>query len=218
VQPGAIIGEAWAIYRAHWRHLIAVAVVVYLAISALVLALAFLIGIFAAFVSLAGVFWLQGVLVKAVEDVRDGRADLTVRATLQSALPRINVLSATGLVASVAVGLGLVLFIVPGLVLLTFWAVVVPVVMLESTGVLRSFGRSQELVRGNGWNVFVVVVLTIVLVLAAGLIVGLLLEPVDPEWVESVAINVVANAVVAPFAAVAWTLVYFRLRALETAI
>lgn len=218
MQPGAIIGEAWAIYRAHWRHLIAVAVVVYLAISALVLALAFLIGIFAAFVSLAGVFWLQGVLVKAVEDVRDGRADLTVRATLQSALPRINVLSATGLVASVAVGLGLVLFIVPGLVLLTFWAVVVPVVMLESTGVLRSFGRSQELVRGNGWNVFVVVVLTIVLVLAAGLIVGLLLEPVDPEWVESVAINVVANAVVAPFAAVAWTLVYFRLRALETAI
>lgn len=218
MQPGAIIGEAWAIYRAHWRHLIAVAVVVYLAISALVLALAFLIGIFAAFVSLAGVFWLQGVLVKAVEDVRDGRADLTVRATLQSALPRINVLSATGLIASVAVGLGLVLFIVPGLVLLTFWAVVVPVVMLESTGVLRSFGRSQELVRGNGWNVFVVVVLTIVLVLAAGLIVGLLLEPVDPEWVESVAINVVANAVVAPFAAVAWTLVYFRLRALETAI
>jgi hypothetical protein len=218
VQPGAIIGEAWAIYRAHWRHLIAVAVVVYLAISALVLALAFLIGIFAAFVSLAGVFWLQGVLVKAVEDVRDGRADLTVRATLQSALPRINVLSATGLIASVAVGLGLVLFIVPGLVLLTFWAVVVPVVMLESTGVLRSFGRSQELVRGNGWNVFVVVVLTIVLVLAAGLIVGLLLEPVDPEWIESVAINVVANAVVAPFAAVAWTLVYFRLRALETAI
>jgi hypothetical protein len=217
VQPSAVIGETWAIYRAQWRHLIAVALVVYVAISALVLALAFLIGIFAAFVSLAGVFWLQGVLVKAVDDVRDGRADLSVRATLESAFPRLNVLTATGFLASIAVGIGLVLLIVPGLILLTIWSVVVPAVMLENTGVFRSFGRSQELVRGHGFGVFTVIVITVVLVILAGLVASVVLQPIDPEWLESVVVNIVSNAIVAPFAAVAWTLMYFRLRDLESA-
>ena len=182
MQPSDVIGEAWAIYKAHWRHLIAVAIVVYIAISAIVLALAFVIGVFAAFVSLAGVFWLQGALVKAVDDVRDGRADLSVRETLESVLPRINVLTATGFLASIAVGLGLVLLIVPGLILLTIWSVAIPAVMLEGLGVLRSFGRSQELVPGHGWSVFAVIVLTVLLVIVAGLVVGLILQPVDPEW------------------------------------
>jgi hypothetical protein len=218
VQPGTLIGEAWAIYREHWRHLTLIAVVVYVAISALVLALAFLIGGWAVFVSLAGVFWLQGVLVKAVDDVRDGRADLSVRGTLESALPKINVLSATGIIASIAIGIGFLLLIVPGLILLTIWSVVIPAVMIENTGVFRAFGRSQELVRGNGWNVFVVILVTVALIIVAGLVTGLALTPIDPEWVESLIVNVVANTIVAPFVAVAWTLMYFRLRALETSL
>ena len=217
MQPGALIREAWAIYRAHWWHLTLIAVVVYITISVVVIALAFLIGGWAVFVSLAGVFWLQGVLVKAVEDVRDGRADLSVRATLESALPKINVLSATGILASIAIGIGFLLLIVPGLILLTIWSVVIPAVMVENTGVFRGFGRSQELVRGNGLNVFTVIVLTVALIIVAGLVAGLALAPINPEWVESIIVNVVANTVVAPFTAVAWTLMYFRLRALETA-
>jgi hypothetical protein len=215
LQPGAVLAETWKLYAAHWRHLLAVSVVVYLAISLLVLAFAFLIGVFAAFISLAGVFWLQGVLVKAVEDVRDGRADLSVRATLESALPRINVLSAAGLLASLGIGVGLAFFIVPGLILLTIWSMLVPAIMLEGAGVFRSFGRSQELVRGNAWNVFAVVAVSIVLLLLAGIVLGLILQPIDPEWVESIVVNIAANALFAPFAAVAWTLMYFRLRELE---
>jgi hypothetical protein len=215
VQPGTVIREAWTLYSTHWRHLLSVSLVVYLAISALVVAFAFLIGIFAAFISLAGVFWLQGVLVKAVEDVRDGRADLSIRATLESALRRINVLSATGLLASLAIAAGFVLLIVPGLVLLTIWSVIVPAIMLEGAGVFRAFGRSQELVRGQGLNVFTVILVTVALLILAGIVLGLVFQPVDPEWVESIVVNIAANTLFAPFAAVAWTLVYFRLRELE---
>jgi ABC-type multidrug transport system fused ATPase/permease subunit len=217
VQPGEILAEAWRLYAAHWRHLLALSVLVYLAVSLLVLAFAFLIGILSAFISLAGVFWLQAVLVKAVEDIRDGRADMSVRATLESALPRINAVSAVGLLASIAIGIGLALFIVPGLILLTIWSVVVPVLMLEGTGVLRSFGRSQELVRGHGWSVFAVVAISIVLILLAGIVLGLVFQPINPEWLESVVVNVTSNAIFAPFAALAWTLMYFRLRELQAA-
>ena len=65
---------------------------------------------------------------------------------------------------AIGVGIGFVLIIIPGLILLTIWSVVVPVEVLEHRGILGSFGRSRELVRGNGWNVFGVIVIVWVLV------------------------------------------------------
>jgi hypothetical protein len=215
VEAGAVIRQAFELYAAHARHLVSVAFVVYLAITALTIALAFVIGVFVAFVTLAGVFWLQGVLVKAVEDVRDGRADLSVRATLESALPRITVLSASGFLAVVAVLAATSLFIVPGLALLTFWSLIVPAIVLENAGVLRAFRRSAQLVRGHAWSVFTVILVTLLLLVVAGLLLALAVSPVDSEWARPLLVGVVANSVFAPYVAVAWTLMYFRLRALE---
>ncbi|HVD39366.1 MAG TPA: hypothetical protein VNC15_11090 [Solirubrobacterales bacterium] len=38
--------------------------------------------------------------------------------------------------------------------LLTMWAVLLPVVVVERPGVFDAFGRSRQLVRGKGWKVF----------------------------------------------------------------
>jgi hypothetical protein len=76
----------------------------------------------------------------------------------------------------------------------------------------------MELVRGNGWNVFFVIIVTVVAVIATSLIVGLVFQALDPEWVESLVVNIISNTIVAPFAAVAWTVMYFRLRALESSL
>ena len=54
---------------------------------------------------------------------------------------------------------GFILLIVPGLFLLTIWAVVAPVTVLERPGIFAAFGRSRELVRGHGWTVFGALVL-----------------------------------------------------------
>ena len=48
--------------------------------------------------------------------------------------------------------------IVPGLILITIWAVVAPSIVVEDKGVFEAFGRSRELVRGNGWKVFVAII------------------------------------------------------------
>ena len=66
-------------------------------------------------------------------------------------------------------------------------------------------------------NVFAVIPATIALLIVAGLLLGLVFQPIDPEWLESVVLNVAANTVFAPFTAVAWTLMYFRLRDLQAA-
>jgi hypothetical protein len=210
-----VIGEAWAMYRAHWRHFITIAFVVYLGLSLLTLLLVTLVGalglIGSWFISLVGIFWLQGALVEAVADVRDGRADLTVGQTLARVRPRLNVLSLAGFLAVLGIGVGLVLLVVPGLVLLTWWILIVPAIMLEGRSVLESFGRSRELVAGRGWRVFGVIVLTFALTVAAWIVVALVLSPI-PAALQGFLTSIIGSSVTAPIAAVAWTLMYYRLR------
>lgn len=215
------MSEAWDAYRAHFGHLVSIAFVVYVLIAFLSLLLVALLGwvgvVIAALIGLAGVFWLQGALVIAIDDVRDGRADLSIRETLERVRPRLNTLTLAGLLAAVLIGIGLVLLVVPGLVLLTFWLLIVPAIMLERTGVIRSFGRSYELVRGHGWSVFGVIVLTVLVLVLVRILADLLGAVFDDNWLVRVVLDTATQTLTAPFVAAAWTMTYYRLRALEPA-
>ncbi|HEY7003680.1 MAG TPA: hypothetical protein VH281_05320 [Gaiellaceae bacterium] len=220
MQAGSVIGKAWDTYTAHWRHLIPIAFVVYVAISLITVLLAWLLGwvgiVLGWLVGLAGLFWLQGALVLAIDDVRDGRADLSIGQTLERVQPRLGTLALAGLIAAVAVGVGLVLFIVPGLYLLTIWLLIVPAIMLENCGVGESFGRSRELVRGYGWSVFGVIALTFLILIGVDLVLSIVRSGFDSEWAGLV-FNIIAESLTAPFLALAWTITYFELRALKGA-
>jgi hypothetical protein len=220
VQAGSIIGQAWDMYKAHWRHLLPIALVVYVLISLFALLLAVLLGWFGvvlgSLVGLAGIFWLQGALVIAIDDLRDGRADLSIGETLDRVRPRLNTLTLAGLIAAIAVGIGLVLLIAPGLYLLTIWLVIVPAIMLEGCGVSAAFARSQELVRGYGWSVFGVIALTVLILIGVSILFGIVRSSVDSNWV-GVVINIISQSVTAPFVALAWTITYYELRGLKGA-
>ena len=221
MSAGAIIGEAWATYRAHWRHFIPLALVLYLVLSLVTLVLSSTLGwvgaIVSAVVSLVGVFWLQGALVEAVADVRDGRADLSIGETFARVRPRLGTLLVVGLLAALGIAVGLVLLVVPGLVLATWWSVVVPVIMLERADVMQAFGRSRQLVRGNGWSVFGVLVLTVLILLAATIVISLALVWL-PEWLATYLGDVVGGSLTAPFPAIAWTLMYYALAERERSL
>jgi hypothetical protein len=215
-----VLGEAWAMYKAHWRHLLAISFAVYATIAVvgalLVLILTWLGALIAALISLVGLFLVQGALVKAVEDVRDGRADLSVGETLRQVRPRLASIVVAGVLAGIGIFLGLLLLIVPGLVLLTWWFLVIPVTVLERTSAGEAFGRSRELVRGYGWKVFGVIVLTILLLLAFGIVLGLVLSPFA-DWLQNFVSNIVSGTLTAPFIALVWSLLYFRLREVKAA-
>jgi hypothetical protein len=218
VRAGEIIGEAWALYKAHWRHLLPLAAAFYLVIATitLLLTLAFgaVGGAIAALGSLVGYFWLAGALTEAVADIRDGRADLSLQETFGRVWPRVWTLLGAGLLAGLGIALGLVLLIVPGLLLLTWWAVISPTIVLENKGVMESFGRSRELVRGYGWPVFGVVILAVLISFLIGIAVTLALIWL-PEEAQSFVSELVNGTLTAPFVALAWTLTYFRLRELR---
>lgn len=210
-----ILGEAWALYKRHWRHLLPIALVVYALLAAFTLFLVLMLGplglVAGAFVALAGVFWLQGALVLAADDIRDGSADLSLRETLRRVRPRMNTLGLTGLVAALGVSIGLALLVVPGLVLLTWWILIVPAIMLEGRSVFDAFGRSRELVRGSGWSAFRLILLTLLVLFGVSLALDLLLAPLD-DAIQGYVSDVASNTLTAPFVALAFTLAYYRLR------
>lgn len=205
-------------YKAHWRHLIPIALVVFFLISLFALLLVVLLGWFGvlvgALIALAGVFWLQGALVIAIDDVRDGRADLSVRETLNRVLPRLNTLTFAGLLAAVGITIGFFLLIVPGLILITLWLLIVPAIMLENRGVFESFGRSRQLVSGHGWNVFGVIVLTVLILIAVNIGLSLVEAAFDSRWLNLL-LDIASQTVTAPFLALAWTITYYELRAIK---
>jgi hypothetical protein len=218
VQVGDPILEGWAIYRRFWEHLVLIALFTYVVVSviSLVLALAggFLGELGGIVVSIAGVFLLQGALVEAVADVRDGRADLTLFATLGRVWPLIGKIVAASLLAGLVIAIGFLLIIFPGLYLVTIFSVVVPVIVLERTGVFEAFSRSRALVRGYGWTVFGVILVTFVLNLIASLVLTSLLHGLSNVAAQYIS-SVVVNTLLAPFVAATWTSMYFRLKELH---
>ena len=205
-------------YRAHATHLLTIAFVIYL-VTAVIVGLLSLGGTFLSFflggiIELFATFLLQASLIKAVQDVRDGRADLSIGETMSSATPYILPVAAASILAAIAITVGLFLLVVPGLILITIWAVIIPVIVLERSGVFGSFGRSQQLVRGNGWPVFGTLVVLFIIQIFVRIVLGIIFLAL-PVLVRYGLSTVIAGTLVAPFIAVTVTLIYFRLSGQE---
>jgi uncharacterized membrane protein len=113
----------------------------------------------------------------------------------------------------VAIAVGLFLLVVPGLVMLTLWSVAAPVVVLERLSAGTALRRSRELVRGNGWEVFLVVLVFDVLVVVIAFAIAIVAASggVGLEIVVESVIGVLA----APLSALASAVLYFKLLAVQ---
>jgi hypothetical protein len=224
---GGILGESWRLYTKFFVRFFLIALIVYgivNLVNALVatffgdsVGVSLLLALLTTVVSLVGTFWLQGALVFAVDDVRDGRIDSTIGEVFERVRPYLGTLIVAGILAGLGIALGLVLLIVPGLILLTWWCLIVPVIVLERRSVGEAFGRSRELVRGHGWTVFGTVVLTaIATAIANGLIEAIFsfLPSFLRYWIG----GAIASSVTGPFLAIVLTVAYFTLRGASDAV
>jgi hypothetical protein len=213
ISAGAVVSEAFSIYSQNAGALLGSAAIVFLAVgllSGLLLNLGgFLLVVLAAIVRLVGYAVYTGFVVNLVQDVRDGRRDQTVGDLFSSAMPAIVPLVGFGILFSIGVGIGLVLLIVPGLVLLTFWSVGAPAIVVERRGPFEAFGRSWRLVRGDAWSVFGAWVLVLLIVIGIGLVLGALAAPIG-EGAALVA-AIVSSILTAPIFALAAGVIYFDL-------
>ena len=218
---GAVLEEAWTLFTRFFLRFFVIALVVFAVINvvyALVVTAidadndgAAILAIVSVATVVVGTTWLQGAFVYAVQDARDGSFDASLGEVFSRVSSSILPLLGAGLLAGVCIALGFVLLIVPGLILLTIWAVIAPVIVIERTPALEAFGRSRALVRGYGWTVFGIVLITGLL---SGLATTLLQGAFSflPRFLEILVGSTIAQAVVAPFSAIAIAITYFRLR------
>ena len=161
-------------------------------------------------IDLVAVTLFTGMVVSLVADVQDGRRDATAGQLLRAATPVLGQLILVGVVAALGIMAGFILLVVPGLILLTLWSVAAPVVVIENPGVFPALRRSRLLVRGNGLQVFAVILILVVLVGAAGNIIDALAASAGTG--VGIVARVIVGVLTAPLSALAAAVLYFELR------
>jgi hypothetical protein len=237
MRPTEILGTAFGLYRRHWRTLLAiVAIAAPLAVSIPsttsrsapggeyqvvvhhrvvaaggswadtgIVVLAMLVGALGLAV-VAGAVTRAAVAAVAGEDLGVGRS---YRSAAGRMWPLLLVIVLTWLLTM----LGLLLFVVPGVVVGVLLAVSVPAQVVEDTGVRRALSRSWNLVGGHWWHTFGTILLTwLLLGLAVSLVDGAA-EGLGIGWLAETIAQALSITLATPFAALVAVLLYLDLRA-----
>lgn len=209
ISPGAVVSRIWDIYRDQFAVLFGTALILF-ALEFVVLLL-----VPGASIALAILFFAlgvlyQGMVVELVQDIQDGRRDHSIGALISSVEPVFWPLVTVSILFGLALAVGFILLIIPGLILMVIWSVVAPVTVLERPGPFAAFGRSRELVRGNGWQVFGVIVLVFVAVVVISVAAGLIASSLGS--LGGALVQWAINAALAPVTALSASVLYFELR------
>jgi hypothetical protein len=209
LSPSTIIGRAFAIYRTQVGTLLAGAALIYLAQFVVNLVLPDSLDFIGSIVSLVLTAFFTGMVVMLVRDLQDGHRDSSLGDLFSSVTPVLVPVIVVSILFGIGVAIGFVLIIIPGLILLTIWSVVIPVTVVERPGILAAFGRSRELVRGNGWQVFGTILLVWLIAIVVGALGGLLASAFG--GVIGALIVAIIGALIAPVIALTAALIYFVL-------
>ncbi len=151
------------------------------------------------------------------QDLRGQKA--SVAACVSRGITTIIPVIIGSLLFSVAVSIGLMLLVIPGVILILMWWVYIPVVVVEAQGIMGGFGRSAELTRGRRWHILgillVIVLISIVVsVVLAGTIGTILMSaPSDSTFLVVSIVDYALTAIVTAYASVLVAVGYYYLRA-----
>jgi hypothetical protein len=215
LKPGHVFRETFSVYRDNFGPLLASALIVF-GVVGIVFALLVesdRVGfqVLAIPLEFAASALYTGVVVKLVQDVRDGRRASTVRDLFSAAAPAAPSLVAFAVLYGLGVAFGFLLLVVPGLILLTIWSLGPAALVAERIGPLEAFGRSRYLVRDDAWSVFLVIFVAGAIAVAAGLALEALATAIDGGVAAAYVGAVLASALAAPIAALAVAIMYFEL-------
>jgi hypothetical protein len=216
---GGVLVEAWRLYRRFFWRGLAIATPLFTIFTLpqafvdtlhdttwTVATASFLVSLSTSY----GDFLVEGFLAEDTREHRRGLPPPRFRDLPHRMGPRLLALLNATLIYSICFTVGLGLFIVPGLLVLTYWSVIVPVIVLEGLGIRDSFRRSYRVVKGSFWPVF----WTVVILFGGSAFLETGFDNLLfwlPEFYASWLGHVVVGALTAPYAAHALMGIYFRL-------
>lgn len=213
ISVGDVISETFSIYGDNIGALLGSAIVVFVVVGLvaglLQAAGGLILILLGAAVRVAGQALYTGFVVELVRDMRDGRRDQSVGDLFSAAMPFILPLIGFGILFGIGVAIGFLLIVIPGLILLTFWSVGAPAIVVEGIGPIDAFGRSWRLVRGEAWPVFGALFVTFLIVLVIGAILAAIAGPIGVG--ATIVAAIISAAVTAPIYSLAVSVIYFDL-------
>lgn len=168
--------------------------------------------------SLAGIIgWIigqitQGIGVKFTADTLEkGQANL--QTSFNYTITKLLSLLAISVITGILIVVGLIAFIIPGIILAIMFSLVVPTIIIENTGALESLSRSRRLVAGRWLKTFgLLIVLYLIVVIVTALVSVI-------SWPFGVAGTLVSNilaAFIQPILPIGLTLYYYSMMARTT--
>lgn len=123
------------------------------------------------------------------------------------------------IISSIGIGVASLLFLVPGLIVMTIWWVYVPAIVVERKGIFDAFSRSADLTAGHRWAALGLIIVVILLSMAVTYISEMASYAVITIWpgmdafLLFLVVNYVGGALTTAFGAVLVAVGYYYLRA-----
>ena len=114
------------------------------------------------------------------------------------------------LLAGLAIFVGLILLVIPGLIVIVMLCVVIPTLVFEGKRGTAALSRSWELVKGNFWHAAGTILLA---GLIAGVVSGIPTAMAGSNWFAYWILSAVGRVITVPFTALVAVLLYLDLRA-----
>ncbi len=222
---GFVLQRAIETYVKFWRTMLGLALAIQIPVALIdalltgssLLAGRVILGLVSLVVSVVAGVVVSGMFVLLFDDVRDGRQDRTIAEYFNATTPRFGPLCITGFLVGLGVFGGLLLLVVPGVILMVWWSLSGVVVMLEQKDGTAAMRRSKEIVRGNAWRLFGLILLSSIMAGVVTAITGAVLTLVLPGAgsFASVFVGSLAGVIALPFSSIVPVVAYFDLTAPE---
>ncbi|MEM3700561.1 MAG: hypothetical protein QXL57_06825 [Candidatus Bathyarchaeia archaeon] len=174
------------------------------------MALAFLIAI---------ISWLignvvSGVLIKSASDIIEkGKASLSD--SFNFAVSKLPSLLVASLIVGILTILGMLLFIIPGIIIYIMFYLVIPVIIVEQKGAFESLSRSRELVSNRWLKTFALALILGLITGALAFVANLILAPLG---IYGTLACIIVSSVIAPIIPIASAFYYYSMRAREESL
>lgn len=212
---GTTISQVFSTYGAQAAVLLPAAAVIFIPLAIISGLLrnngSIILALLATLVSIVGTYWYAGIVVNAVRDIRDGRRDLSLGELFAGSAGYILPLFGAAVIFGICVFVAAIFFVIPGIVLGVFWCLFAPAIVVERTGVFRSFGRSIELVKGNWWAIFAVFLLFLLMLIVAAIVLGAIFFAIIDSVAGRIIADAITNILFAPLSAIVVSVIYFNI-------
>lgn len=148
--------------------------------------------------------------IHALRDSDQGREPVP-REVVARGLRVLPNVAAAQIVATIGIAIGLLLFVIPGVILLLRWAVVAQAAAIANENWVEALKRSAELTRGHYWHVLGLVLITGVIEIVL-LDIGFAVAG-SRTGVWEVIVGIVVETITRSFTALTLSVLFFDLRA-----